>query len=130
MSAQTDHSVAWVPADTLANRLVLVRRQLGLNQREAAARCGIGFGSWQSWENGAAPRNEVAQLSKIAAVLGVNRDWLLHGGPLMSSQSAGSSSDGAGTMRPSSRLAMVLPFRSRRSTPFDLREWDQRAGTG
>lgn len=71
-----------IPRDSLANRLVLIRRELGLSQREAAMRCGVGFGSWQSWENGSSPRNELRKLSQVAEELNVDRDWLLFGGNL------------------------------------------------
>lgn len=73
---------AFVPTDSLANRLVLIRRELGLSQREAAARCGVGFGSWQSWENGSAPRNALRDLVRVAQALDVEREWLMFGGPL------------------------------------------------
>jgi transcriptional regulator with XRE-family HTH domain len=71
-----------IPADSLANRLVLVRRELGLSQREAAQRCGVGFGSWQSWENGSAPRNALRDLAAVAHRLNVDREWLMFGGAL------------------------------------------------
>jgi transcriptional regulator with XRE-family HTH domain len=80
MTVQTERAL--VPADSLANRLVLVRRELGLSQREAAQRCGVGFGSWQSWENGSAPRNALRDLVLVAQQLNIDRDWLLFGGPL------------------------------------------------
>lgn len=38
---------AWVPADTLPARLILMRHELGLSQRDAAQACGITFGEWQ-----------------------------------------------------------------------------------
>ena len=72
----------FVPTDSLANRLLLIRRELGLSQREAAQRCGVGFGSWQSWENGAAPRNALRDLVSVAGALNVDRDWLMFGGAL------------------------------------------------
>jgi transcriptional regulator with XRE-family HTH domain len=73
-----------IPTDSLANRLVLIRRELGLSQREAAQRCGVGFGSWQSWENGSAPRNALRDLVRVAQGLDVDREWLMFGGPLRS----------------------------------------------
>jgi transcriptional regulator with XRE-family HTH domain len=75
-------AAAFIPTDSLANRLVLVRRELGLSQREAAQRCGVGFGSWQSWENGSAPRNAIRDLVRVVQALNVDRDWLMFGGPL------------------------------------------------
>jgi transcriptional regulator with XRE-family HTH domain len=78
----TQQTGTFVPTDSLANRLVLIRRELGLSQREAAQRCGVGFGSWQSWENGAAPRNALRDLAAVAHRLNVDREWLMFGGAL------------------------------------------------
>lgn len=78
----TVQATAFVPVDNLANRLVLVRRAMNLSQREAAAACGVGFGSWQSWENGSAPRNALRDLVRVAQALNVDREWLMFGGPL------------------------------------------------
>lgn len=72
----------WVPDDTLAHRLVLVRLQAGLTQREAAARCGISFGEWQGMELGRGTRRLDTKVMAIARHLGVSRDWLMWGGPL------------------------------------------------
>jgi transcriptional regulator with XRE-family HTH domain len=80
MAVQTARKL--VPADSLANRLILIRRELNLSQRDAAQRCGVGFGSWQSWENGSAPRNALRDLVWVAERLDVDRDWLMFGGPL------------------------------------------------
>lgn len=80
MTVQTEQ--AFVPHDSLANRLLLIRSELGLSQREAADACSVGYGSWQSWENGAAPRDAVRQLTRVADRLGIDRDWLMFGGTL------------------------------------------------
>lgn len=80
MSAQQDHG--WVPEDTLANRLVLVRRSLGMTQRAAAEKCGLTFGEWQSLEEGRQARGLDVKVARISRALGVNRDWLIWGGPL------------------------------------------------
>lgn len=72
----------WRPRDTLAARLFLARREAGLSQREAAVRCGITYGEWQSMENGADARGLDRKLRAIADGLGVDRDWLVWGGPL------------------------------------------------
>lgn len=81
MTAQTERRADWVPTDSLANRLRVLRHELGLDQREAAKMCGVGFGSWQGWELGRRPR-DYRDLFKVADTLGVDRDWLLRGGPL------------------------------------------------
>lgn len=85
MSTHTTQATkrGWVPNDTLANRLVLVRRSLGLNQRQAADRCGLTFGAWQGMEDGRQVRSLDVKVAKISAALGVDRDWLLWGGPLV-----------------------------------------------
>lgn len=80
MTAQPIHG--WVPDDptrTIASRLVLVRRQLGISQREAAARTGLGYGDWQSLEDGRAARNLDVKVKAICLALGVDRDWLMWG---------------------------------------------------
>lgn len=80
MSAQTDYG--WVPEDSLANRLVLVRRHLGITQRVAAERSGLTFGEWQGLEDGRQVRGLDVKVTAISRTLGVDRDWLIWGGPL------------------------------------------------
>jgi transcriptional regulator with XRE-family HTH domain len=72
----------WIPRDTLATRILLVRTSLGLSQREASAQTGIPYGSWQSMEDGRSPRDLAAKVAAISLALGVDRDWLMWGGPL------------------------------------------------
>lgn len=72
----------WVPSDTFAARLVLARHQRRLTQQEAADVCGVSRATWALWEGGAFPRNMPQVISKIAAGMGVDRDWLMWGGPL------------------------------------------------
>ena len=45
------------PIDTLAFRVRTARMERGLSQREAALRCGITYGEWQSLESGSAARD-------------------------------------------------------------------------
>jgi transcriptional regulator with XRE-family HTH domain len=79
----TEHSRSgWVPRDTFATRLVLARAAAGMTRDEAAAACGLNRATWRLWEQGGSPRNMAEVVSKIAAGLGVDRDWLLWGGPL------------------------------------------------
>lgn len=68
-----------MPADTLPLRLVQMRHELGLSQRDAAARCGITFGEWQSMEAGRSARSLDIKVAKISAALGYDRDWLMWG---------------------------------------------------
>lgn len=72
----------WIPEDSLALRLFLVRKQLGLSQRQAALKTGVSYGSWQSMEDGRQARGVDTKVAKICAALGVDREWLMWGGPL------------------------------------------------
>lgn len=69
----------WVPQDNFGNRLILVRRELGLTQAQAAEMCGLDAGSWNNWEHGTRPRGLDEIVKKIADALGVDRDWLMWG---------------------------------------------------
>ena len=91
MSTQTVQG--WVPEDSLAHRLVLVRRQLGLSQREAALRTGLTFGEWQSLEDGRSARGLDVKVGRISTTLGVDREWLMWGGPLAGKPGPGLNSD-------------------------------------
>lgn len=71
-----------IPEDTFALRLVIIRRTLGLSQEEAAERCGLDDGSWSNWENGRKPRGMDKVVGTISSQLGIDRDWLMWGGPL------------------------------------------------
>ncbi|HET8684145.1 MAG TPA: helix-turn-helix transcriptional regulator [Micromonosporaceae bacterium] len=72
-----------VPGDSFAHRLMLVRAHAGyLTVKDAAERCGLNYGSWSNWERGAKPRDLVETVDAIAASLGIDRNWLLFGGPL------------------------------------------------
>ncbi|SID46392.1 Uncharacterised protein [Mycobacteroides abscessus subsp. abscessus] len=82
MTVMTEAHVGWVPSDSLANRLVLVRQERKLSQRAAADQCGLTFGEWQSMELGRAARRVNVKVRQIAMALGVDRDWLMWGGPL------------------------------------------------
>lgn len=72
-----------IPADTFAHRLMLARAHADhISIREAADLCGLGRGAWTNWERGAKTVDllEIAQI--ISEKLGVDREWLLYGGPL------------------------------------------------
>jgi len=78
MSTQT----TWVPGDTFASRLVLVRRELGLSTEEIAERCNLKHQTWSTWERGARPRGMDRVVARISMATGVSREWLMWGGPL------------------------------------------------
>lgn len=82
MSTQT-HAARWIPRDTFAARLALLRIELGnLTVEDAAQRCGLNRATWQTWERGSSPRNMSAVVAKIALATGADRDWLMWGGTL------------------------------------------------
>ncbi len=74
--------VRTIPVDTFAHRLLLVRAERGITLREAAEKCGLNYGSWNTWEHGVLPRDILDVAEAVAEGLNVDRDWLLHGGPL------------------------------------------------
>lgn len=72
-----------IPADTFAARLRLARMHASdISIRDAAPMCGLNYGTWTHWEKGGAPRNILDVVEKISEALGVDREWLLFGGPL------------------------------------------------
>lgn len=82
MSEAVEQAQPWRPMDTFGTRLLLIRKELGLSQEQAAARCGLDDGSWSNWENGTSPRNLPVVVHHIVSALNVDRDWLIWGGPL------------------------------------------------
>jgi transcriptional regulator with XRE-family HTH domain len=72
----------WIPADTWAARILLARTQRGLNQEQAADKCGLSRATWSTWERGVVPRNQVDVTKAIAAALQVDLTWLALGGAL------------------------------------------------
>jgi transcriptional regulator with XRE-family HTH domain len=76
-----DNKPGKVPVDTLAARLVLLRRELGWSQREAAQATGIPFGTWQGMEtDGRGSRDLDRHVMAIVEATGYDRDWLMWGG--------------------------------------------------
>lgn len=73
---------AWIPEDTFAARLALIRTQLRLNVKQAAERCEISEVTWRSWERGARPQAMDKVVRKIADKLGADPNWLMWGGAL------------------------------------------------
>lgn len=82
MTTATSDASAWRPQDTLANRVRLVRSTIGISQREGALRIGISPRVWQGLEEGRSVRDAHRHIAAIADAFGVDRDWLLWGGPL------------------------------------------------
>lgn len=96
--------VATIPTDTFAHRLLLVRAQMGhLTVKDAAEKCGLHPAAWAKWEQrGSLPRDILDVTEAIADGLNVDRDWLLHGGPLTA------------PVRPARRVRLTYPRRSLR----------------
>lgn len=70
------------PADTLPLRLVMLRYEASVSQKEAAFRCGITPRVWQGMEEGRSTAKLLDILKRIADEFGYDRDWLAYGGPL------------------------------------------------
>lgn len=75
-------SAPWVPTDTFATRLILVRGELDMTVKQAAEKTGLHYATWSTWENGRTPADMAAVVRAIADGLGVSREWLMWGGPL------------------------------------------------
>lgn len=73
-----------IPSDTFAARLVLVRHFAGrLSIEQAAAQAGINAEAWRRWEDGSRPRDQIEAATAIAETHGIDREWLMFGGPLL-----------------------------------------------
>lgn len=72
----------WTPADTLAHRFLLVRAQLGLDRKHFAVLTGLTENQLQSIESGRSPRDLAAKVNRVHLATGVDREWLMWGGPL------------------------------------------------
>jgi len=91
-----------IPRDTFAHRLLLARAESSLTIDDAAKRCGLGAQNWSNWEHGRVPRDIIDVADAVADGLNVDRDWLLHGGPLTA------------PVRPARRVRLTYPRRSLR----------------
>lgn len=77
--ALTSPGVGWVPDLPFGARLALVRQRLRLNQKEAAALCGIPQQSWRNWESGRFPHDLHRACRLIADRTGCDFVWLISG---------------------------------------------------
>lgn len=78
-----------MPTADFGTRLLLVRTNLGLTIEEIADLTGQKTPTWSTWERGSTPRNMGIVVDQIARALGVDRDWLMWGGPLGSGPPGG-----------------------------------------
>jgi DNA-binding XRE family transcriptional regulator len=83
LAPRTPENRGLIPADTFGNRLLLVRKMLGLSQREAAEQTGLNYGSWSNWENGMKPADALGVIDAICWTFSIDREWLTFGGPLL-----------------------------------------------
>lgn len=78
-----DPSRGSIPEDTFAVRVMLARVHAGYQTiDEAARKCGLNRQSWSNWEKGMKPRDLLEVVDAISEGLGIDRNWLLFGGPL------------------------------------------------
>jgi transcriptional regulator with XRE-family HTH domain len=76
-----------IPQDSFEARLILVRLHAGnLTIEKAAARCGLLNQNWSNWERGIKPRDKEDTVRRISEGLGIDREWLMWGGPLAPEQ--------------------------------------------
>ena len=69
----------WIPADTFSNRLVILRRDLGLTIDEICELIGISPATWSNWERGATPMKLTKIVERISAATKVEAEWLAFG---------------------------------------------------
>lgn len=69
----------WIPENTFAARLALVRNRMGWNVKAAADACGLSSVSWRVWEGGARPRRFDVVCDQIVAATGCDPVWLMMG---------------------------------------------------
>lgn len=84
-TAEKVHDTDWVPKDTLAARIVVLRNALGLSRREFSQLTGLTENALQGIEGGRSPHKLQQKIQAIQAATGVDRDWLMWGGPLRGS---------------------------------------------
>lgn len=72
-----------VPRDAFAIRLKAVRYDAGdLTIEQAATKAGQLNQNWSNWEHGVKPRDLDEIVAAISEAFGVDRIWLMYGGPL------------------------------------------------
>lgn len=72
-----------IPSDSFALRLKAVRLHAGdLTIEQAAAKAGFPNQSWGNWEHGKTPRDKADIVYAISEAFGIDRQWLMWGGPL------------------------------------------------
>jgi hypothetical protein len=109
----------WVPEDTFGGRLAVLRQHFGWNVKQAADHCGILGENWRRWEKtGSTPRGIYEIVDQIVKATGVDRTWLLAGGPL-SPEGTTPEVDPAGTRWSGSTVRMTHDLEVVQPTLFD-----------
>lgn len=110
--SDTTPSTPGIPEDTFELRLAMARFHAGgLSANEAAERVGVTGQSWRNWEAGrSVGARKPAMIHYIAQELGVDEDWLAHGGPLPSGgpgPGTGVGADSNRSRRPGRRVGLA-----------------------
>lgn len=104
---QAMDSNSWKPADTLAARVLLVRTELDMNRKQFAQFTGLTENQLQSIEGGRSPHQLAAKITRIVLATGVDRDWLMWGGPLGDGKPAPTGGDGAPSRDRTEDLSLI-----------------------
>ena len=99
LSPPEQHRMGRRPADTFSNRLILTIRLTGLSIRDFAEGAGLDDGSVSNWTRGMRPRDMPGVCHAIAVAYDIDRDWLMWGGPLLSSRGLPTKRTGGATWR-------------------------------
>ena len=74
----------WIPSDSFATRIAILRRELGMSRAEFAEHVGLTANQIQGMEDGRSPQRLQEKVQKIHKATGVDREWLMWGGALTS----------------------------------------------
>ncbi|WP_236738154.1 helix-turn-helix domain-containing protein, partial [Mycobacteroides abscessus] len=81
-TAEKVHGNNWVPADTLAARVVVLRNALRMSRREFSQLTGLTENALQGIESGRSPHKLTEKIQAIHRATGASREWLMWGGQL------------------------------------------------
>lgn len=99
MTAAKKDQVSRRPHDNLPLRLVMLRHECKVSQRQAAARIGVTPRVWQGMEEGRNTANLLGILNLIAREFGYDLDWLTWGGSIDTNDPRQESPDGVSINR-------------------------------
>ncbi|WP_337954286.1 helix-turn-helix domain-containing protein [Mycobacteroides abscessus] len=81
-TAEKVHGNDWVPTDTLAARVVVLRNALRMSRREFSQLTGLTENALQGIESGRSPHKLTEKIQAIHRATGASREWLMWGGRL------------------------------------------------